>query len=88
MSESLESFCREVEVWDAGSEVVSLEMLSSSKVVGREGSGEDSRRVEGLGPVEDCEEGFWTARVGVWWVAFLGRLGEGEEEDGRTSRSA
>ncbi len=57
------SFCWEVEVSDAGSEVVSL--LSSSEVVVRDGAGEDARRVEELGAVEVWEEGFWTARVGV-----------------------
>ena len=64
MLELLESFVWEVEVSDAGSEVVSLEPLLSREVV-REGTGEDARRVEGLEAVEDWEEVFWTTGVGV-----------------------
>ena len=70
MLELLEEVWWEVEESDAGSEVVSLESLSSPEVVVREEGGEDSTRVEGLEALEDGEEGSGTARVGVWRVAL------------------
>lgn len=52
MLELPESLCEEVEESDLGSEVVSLEPLSSSEEVVGDGAGGDATTVEGLEPFE------------------------------------